>query len=62
VLDALLDKYADEGIENIERGEVLKVSPLSQFGGPLEIIQRSGGEDEFDNAVRELEERLYEMA
>ncbi|WP_263819477.1 EcoAI/FtnUII family type I restriction enzme subunit R [Salinibacter sp.] len=62
VLDALLEKYADEGIENIEQGEVLGVDPLTQFGRPFEIIQRFGGKDAFENAVRELEERLYEMA
>jgi type I restriction enzyme R subunit len=62
VLDALLDKYADEGIENIEQGEVLGVDPLTKFGRPFEIVQRFGGKDEFDDAVREMEERLYQMA
>ncbi|WP_263810300.1 MULTISPECIES: EcoAI/FtnUII family type I restriction enzme subunit R [Salinibacter] len=62
VLDALLDKYADEGIENIEQKKVLKVDPLNQFGGPVEIVQRFGGADRFDGAVRELEDQLYQMA
>ncbi len=62
VLDALLSKYADEGIENIEQGEVLGVDPLTEFGRPVEIIRRFGGKDEFDDAIREMEERLYSMA
>jgi type I restriction enzyme R subunit len=62
VLNVLLDKYADEGIENIERMEVLKVHPLDQFGSPLEIIQRFGGKQAYQDAVQELEDRLYRAA
>ena len=39
VLEALLDKYADEGIENIEDMKILQVNPLDQFGSPVEIIE-----------------------
>ena len=39
VLEALLDKYADEGIENIEDMKILQVNPLDQFGSPLEIVK-----------------------
>ena len=38
VLEALLEKYADEGIENIEDMQILQVNPLNQFGSPLEIV------------------------
>ena len=38
VIDALLDKYSDEGIENIESMTVLKVNPFIQFGTPMEIV------------------------
>lgn len=38
VLEALLDKYADEGIENLESMEVLKVKPLNEFGSPVESL------------------------
>ena len=41
VLEALLDKYADEGIENIESMEVLKVKPLTEYGSPIEIINET---------------------
>jgi type I restriction enzyme R subunit len=62
VLDALLEKYADEGIENIEQKEVLDVDPLTQLGRPVQIVKRFGGKNAFDDAVQELEDRLYQMA
>jgi type I restriction enzyme, R subunit len=43
VLNALLDKYADEGIANIESLNVLRVQPINQLGTPLEIIHLFGG-------------------
>jgi type I restriction enzyme R subunit len=62
VLEALLDKYADEGIENIESMEVLKVNPVASFGSALEIIQSFGGKPNYLKAVRELENQLYQIA
>lgn len=59
VLNALLDKYADEGIENIESMEVLKVQPLDRFGTPLEIINIFGGKDKYLAALRGLETQIY---
>lgn len=62
VLEALLDKYADEGIENIESMEVLKVKPLNEFGSPIEIISEFGSKEEYLKAIRELENELYKTA
>ena len=62
VLSALLDKYADEGIENIERKKVLKVHPLSSFGSPLDIAKRFGGQAQYQEAIQEMEDRLYQAA
>lgn len=62
VLNALLDKYSDEGIENIEDMNVLKVQPLNQFGTPLEIIQRFGTKKAYEEAIRDLEAVLYVAA
>ena len=62
VLDALLDKYADTGIENIESMNVLKVQPLNKFGAPLEILDFFGGKEKYLQAVKELEEQLYAAA
>lgn len=59
VLEALLDKYADEGIVHIEETQILSISPFSQFGTPLEIIRAFGGLDSYQYAVQELEQALY---
>ena len=62
VIEALIEKYADEGIENIESMEVLKLNPLSDFGSPLEIVKSFGGKDQYLQAVRELEDEIYSFA
>ena len=62
VLNALLDKYADEGIENIESMEILKIRPFDQFGSPVEIIKSFGGKEQYLRAIKELENQIYEMA
>ncbi|MCE9664257.1 DEAD/DEAH box helicase family protein [Halomonas sp. M5N1S17] len=62
VLDALLDKYADEGIENIEDIKVLKVNPFDQFGTPTEIIKLFGGKQQYLQALTQLEQALYQAA
>jgi type I restriction enzyme, R subunit len=59
VLDALLDKYVDTGIESLEDINVLKIKPLNQFGTPLEIVKTFGGKEYYESAVRELEQELY---
>ena len=59
VLEALLDKYADEGIENIEDMKILQVNPLDQFGSPVEIIELFGGKQQYQQALIELENEIY---
>ncbi len=60
VLNALLDKYADEGIGTIENPKILKLRPFSDMGTPIEIINTVfGGKTNYDNAICELENELY---
>ena len=59
VVDALLDKYSDEGIENIESMTILKVNPFLQFGTPMEIVGFFGGKEEYIDALQEIENQLY---
>lgn len=61
VLNALLDKYADEGVENIESMNILNVQPINELGTPLEIIETFGGKDAYLAALRELEANLYSL-
>ena len=62
VLESLLDKYSDEGIENIEDMKVLQLKPLDQYGSPLEIINFFGGKAKYLQAVKELEREIYKAA
>lgn len=62
VLETLLDKYADEGVENIESIDVLRVKPFDDFGSPLEIIKEFGSKSNYLEAVKELETELYRKA
>jgi len=60
VLEAILEKYADGGLEDIEDIQILKVDPLSRFGTPLEIVQDIfGGKGNYLTAIRRLEQCLY---
>lgn len=59
VLEALLDKYADEGVAHIEETQILTIAPFTEFGTPLEIIRAFGGLDQYQQAVNELEQALY---
>jgi type I restriction enzyme R subunit len=62
VLETLLDKYADEGVENIESIEVLRVKPFDEYGSPIEIISHFGNKQHYLEAVKELENELYKIA
>ena len=59
VLEALLDKYMNFGIYEIEKTEILKLDPFQKFGKPSKIAQLFGGKDGYLKAVKELEEELY---
>jgi type I restriction enzyme, R subunit len=60
VLDALLSKYSDGGIVDIESMEVLRVEPFTKFGTPLEIVNTIfGGSTNYLEAIRRLERCLY---
>lgn len=59
VLDALLDKYASEGIEELETLEILKVPPLTSLGTPIEIVKAFGGKGKYLDAVNQLKSHLY---
>ncbi len=62
VLKALLDKYADEGIENIEDIKILTVNPFDEIGTPIEIVSLFGGKNQYMMAVTNLEQAIYSAA
>ncbi|TXE36200.1 DEAD/DEAH box helicase [Serratia marcescens] len=62
VLSTLLDKYADDGVQEIEDVQVLKLKPFDTLGRPLEIIKtRFGDKQAYEQAVNELENEIYRL-
>jgi type I restriction enzyme R subunit len=62
VLDALLAKYADEGVLNLDDGNVLKISPFTEMGSVVQLIKAFGDRQGFERAVHELQSALYQEA
>ena len=62
VLEALLEKYMNEGICEIESMDVLKLDPLKQFGAPSKIVGFFGGKAGYLEAIKELEKEIYKAA
>lgn len=62
VLDALLRKYADEGIASIEDTQDLKVRPFTDIGTPVEIVKMFGGKDAYFAMLAELKNELYKIS
>ena len=58
-MNALIDKFADEGIMEIENRSILNFQPFDKFGTPVEIIKEFGGKDKYEEAIRELEKELF---
>jgi type I restriction enzyme R subunit len=59
VLDALLAKYADEGVLNLDDANVLRIAPFSTIGTPIELIRAFWGKPGFEQAVHDLQSELY---
>ena len=59
VLDALLDKYADEGITTIEGDNIFNVHPFPDMGRPAELVRSFGGRPQYLAALQTLERELY---
>lgn len=59
VLEALLEKYMNTGIYEIEKTEILQIDPFKKFGKPSKIAAYFGGKAGYLRAVKELEEELY---
>jgi type I restriction enzyme R subunit len=62
VLEALLDKYAETGIESLDSMEILKVEPIRHLGTPVEIVRSFGDREKYQAAIRELQSALYPKA
>lgn len=61
VLEALLEKYMNTGIYEIEKTEILQIDPFRKFGKPAKIASYFGGKAGYLQALKELEEELYRV-
>jgi type I restriction enzyme R subunit len=59
VIAALIDKYADSGVQTLESMDVLRVPPINHLGTPLELVAAFGGKPQYLEALRALEAELY---
>lgn len=62
VLEALLDKYAENGILDFEKAGILEIPPFNLIGKPAKIVKLFGGAAGFDKALKELEQEIYRPA
>ncbi|KAB7622829.1 type I restriction endonuclease subunit R, partial [Verminephrobacter sp. Larva24] len=58
-LQALLDKYADEGITTIESSEVFRIQPFTNLGSPVELVRSFGGRPQYQAALQTLVREIY---
>ena len=59
VLEALLDKYMNSGIYEIEKTEILRLDPFMRLGKPSKIASYFGGKEGYLKAIQELEDAIY---
>lgn len=62
VLEALLEKYANNGILDIEDEDILDNAPFNKIGTPPKIVKLFGGLSNFEKALKELETEIYNVA
>ncbi|MBV1759070.1 MAG: DEAD/DEAH box helicase family protein [Dethiosulfatibacter sp.] len=59
VIEVLLDKYANDGIKEIEDTKVLQLKEFAKIGSPMKIVKAFGGKEAYHKAVQELENEIY---
>ena len=59
VLGTLMDKYASDGLKEIEETKILQLTEFQQFGSPMKIVKEFGGKAAYEKAVKELEDEIF---
>nr|WP_275695600.1 DEAD/DEAH box helicase family protein [Fredinandcohnia sp. SECRCQ15] len=59
VLEAIIDKYQDEGRFDFEDVQLLELNPFNKFGNPMKITKSFGGKNNYIQAIKELEKNIY---
>ena len=59
VLGVLLEKYASDGLKEIEETKILQLQDFKEFGSPVKIVKEFGGKAAYEEAVKELEDEIF---
>lgn len=59
VLGVLLEKYASDGLKEIEETKILQLQDFKEFGSPVKIVKEFGGRAAYEEAVKELEDEIF---
>ena len=59
VLGVLMDKYASDGLKEIEETKILQLHEFKEFGSPMKIVKEFGGKAAYEKAVKELEDEIF---
>ena len=62
VIDALIDKYADEGLPSLESEAVLRLPPMPAMGSAVELVRSFGSREAFQLAITQIEQEIYRAA
>ena len=62
VLEALLQKYQDEGVSGLDDARILQIAPFNAMGTPMQLIKQFGSRSDFERAVHELQAAIYQEA
>lgn len=62
VLEALLEKYADEGVLTLDDTNILQINPFSHMGTPIELMRAFGKKPDYLRAIHELQGALYDAS
>ncbi|MBO5353015.1 MAG: DEAD/DEAH box helicase family protein [Lachnospiraceae bacterium] len=59
VLGVLMDKYASDGLKEIEETKILQLTEFQQLGSPMKLVKAFGGKEAYEKAVKELEDEIF---
>ena len=62
VLEALLNKYQDDGVLNLGDASILKIEPFSKMGSAMQLVKEFGGKEGFERAVQTMQSAIYDGA
>lgn len=62
VMEALLNKYQDDGVIDLNDPNVLRIAPFAMMGTPVQLVSQFGSKEKFESAVQDLQSKLYQDA